>query len=489
MTIGTEIYRKTKEVSPVLLYFTTLPVRKSLTKEKFIDLVLKWNSENPREENKIPGIKWNGESDVIFGDASLSMEIMEYRDIMAVRYEKVAPDGKIWDTDYILNTGESKVSVQLNRSYSADALASDQAYSTPHFLTYLINGNYIIDDNDIPVQRTPHYIKEEDAGLLSRVVRSELKYKLPVVYISRTAENKIPVDAGFLASKLKGIAHVFVQDDISSGSSFKEACGAANEYLGAVGIYYPNPAFPRKRIMYRKGNDYADKMFETIVNQVSRYAVSKVIPPIYTYSGIRRALLKDSLEAQKKERIAAENDSRKAKEEMELFCNSFDDDILKYEKRIAELTNEIDRLQAENQGYRSKLSVIGEAPVIKTGSENDLYPGEIKEIVLSVLEDELRKTREGTRRYDVLSDLIENNDYRRTVAFRRKEIASLLTGYKNMTGSIRSGLKDLGLDIREGNHYILTYYGDDRYSTCLAKTPSDSRGNKNEISEIITEMF
>ena len=58
-----------------------------------------------------------------------------------------------------------------------------------------------------------------------------------------------------------------------------------------------------------------------------------------------------------------------------------------------------------------------------------------------------------------------------------------------MSGNLRNGLKDLGFEIREGNHYVLTYYSDDRYLTTLAKTPSDVRGNKNEIAEIIIEMF
>ena len=475
----------------MLLYSATLPVRRSLTKEKFIDLILTWNKENTHEENRIPDMVWNGESEIRFGNDSLWLEILEYKNknIIAVRYEKVASDGKIWDTDYILNLADLKVSVHLNRSYSSDALASDQAYSTPHFLTYLINGNFVIDDGNIPVLRTPHFIGEADAPVLAKIVKNEVRYKLPVVYISRTPENEIPVDAEFLASRLKGIAHVFVQDDFSSGSVLKEACDSKNEYFGAIGIYYPNPAFPHRRFIYRKGKDFAGKTFESIVSQVSRYAISKETPALYTYMGIKNALLKDRLDAQREERIAAENDSQKAREEMELFCSSFDDDISRYEQRIAELSKEVDRLQAENEGYRAKLSVIGEAPVIRFGNEKDLYPEEIKEIILSILEDEYKNIKDGTRRHDLIIDLLENNDYKRTVDGRKKELARVLNNYKGMNGTVRSGLHDLGFEIREGNHYVLTYYSDDRYYTCLAKTPSDGRGTKNEISSIINDMF
>ena len=89
----------------------------------------------------------------------------------------------------------------------------------------------------------------------------------------------------------------------------------------------------------------------------------------------------------------------------------------------------------------------------------------------------------------MISDLLENNNYKRIVDERKREITRLLTGYKGMNGNLRSGLKDLGFEIREGNHYVLTYYCDERYNTCLAKTPSDVRGTKNEISSIISDMF
>ena len=59
-----------------------------------------------------------------------------------------------------------------------------------------------------------------------------------------------------------------------------------------------------------------------------------------------------------------------------------------------------------------------------------------------------------------------------------------------MTGRIRQSLKELGFEItEEGKHYKVTYYGDSRYQTTYAKTPSDGRSGKNCAQETINMAF
>ena len=59
-----------------------------------------------------------------------------------------------------------------------------------------------------------------------------------------------------------------------------------------------------------------------------------------------------------------------------------------------------------------------------------------------------------------------------------------------MSSSMRRTLQDMGFVItEEGKHYKLTYYGDGRYMTTLAKTPSDNRTGMNTALEMIKDMF
>ena len=141
----------------------------------------------------------NGSYSGKFVDEKLSLEFVDdpERDLMAVRHEKVTADSVIWDTDYVVNFGEKKISIRLDRTYSEDALVMDGAFSTPHFITLLIEGGYLAADQDLPVLRTPMPFAGDMETLGG-------KYRLPVVYVTKTSDGQDAIDTSWLASKLKG---------------------------------------------------------------------------------------------------------------------------------------------------------------------------------------------------------------------------------------------------------------------------------------------
>ena len=75
--------------------------------------------------------------------------------ILNINDEKVTADAVVWDTDYVVNFDEKKISIRLDRTYSEDALVMNGAFSTPHFITLLIEGGYLANDQNLPVLRTP----------------------------------------------------------------------------------------------------------------------------------------------------------------------------------------------------------------------------------------------------------------------------------------------------------------------------------------------
>jgi ribonuclease BN (tRNA processing enzyme) len=55
---------------------------------------------------------------------------------------------------------------------------------------------------------------------------------------------------------------------------------------------------------------------------------------------------------------------------------------------------------------------------------------------------------------------------------------------------MKQRLQELGFEITEdGKHYKLTYYGDNRYFTSVAKTPSDNRTGNNTAGNICRDMM
>lgn len=77
---------------------------------------------------------------VRYGDDQHWLEIEEYRNgnTVAIRDQKVEENGRIWNSDYVMNFAAGKMHIQLDRSFTGDANDLDQEFSTPHFLTLLI---------------------------------------------------------------------------------------------------------------------------------------------------------------------------------------------------------------------------------------------------------------------------------------------------------------------------------------------------------------
>ncbi len=150
-----------------------------------------------------------------------------------------------------MNFNEMKMSVRLERSFFADALTVNPKFSTPHFITILSNAGYLKDDGDIPTTRLPIFVDENNLDILAEVIKGTRRYRLPVVYVSKKLDNSDPVDVKWLATKLKGVAHVLVQKGNWMNYRIRQACDSRNEYYGAVGVYFPNPEVQHRKFFYR----------------------------------------------------------------------------------------------------------------------------------------------------------------------------------------------------------------------------------------------
>ena len=501
----------------MLLFSAMLDINERLTKDKFINLVIEWNQNSPYPENVIPGITWNGEHNIRFGNEDLWMAVEEYRNrnIIAVRYEKKEKDGAVWDTDFVMNFTEKRMAVRLDRSYTEDALNADPRFSTPHFITLLIENGYLKDDCGLKVKKDAHLITEDNVSLLADVINGKSRYRLPVVYVSRTRENTDPFSLSYLGSRLKGAAHIMAESDRSADPLIRRECHGGNEYLGAVGIYYPTRAMEHRRYLFRDTEGYDNVLLNKVVRDVILFSNSQRIDPLYTWQGVNNALLKDRLSSQREERARAEEAQKKAEEAEALLRSSldekernirekafseakaeafdilqnFDNENLKLQKQIEDLTKANEALQAENQGLKTKLDSMSALPLLTMGDEPDLYPGEIKDLILMTLSETVRNLQDG-RRKDVFKDIIANNDYQKLSLKKKEDIKRVLKTYSGMDAKTRSVLEHAGFNIStEGGHPKLVYYGDERYMTTLSSTPSEGRGGKNNASELCNTIF
>lgn len=489
----------------MLLFSTILDIDNSLSKDAFIQLVIKWNKETPHAENVIPGIAWSGERTVRYGTDDLFLEFMEYRNknIIAARYSKSQDDGVVWTTAYIMNFSEWKMCIQLYRSFHSEAMTVEERFSTPHFISLLAEGGYLKNDGELRTLSRPYFVQESDIGLLSRIIGGERNFRLPVVFVSKCQDNSDSVDVSLLASRLKGVAHVLVQGHVRYNFRIRTACNSQNEFFGAIGVYYPTPGMPRQRFFYRALQGSDEILLEKVVRAVINYSNSQIVDPLYTWQGVHNALLLDrwnsrgedlvQLRREKREAENAQEKAEKALDEAQKLSNDIYDKAVQtideIKKQLKELTHENERLTAENNGLRTKLSGIEMLPLLVFGEEDELFPGEIKDLVLAVL-DKYAHDHPDCRRAHVFSDLVSKNKYLRINAKKEADLKSKLKGYSHMTGAMRQFLEGLGFTITEdGKHYKLTYYHDPRYAVAFPKSGSDWRGGLNQVSELANKMF
>ena len=503
----------------MLLFSTVLSINNYMTKDDFVKLVIQWNNTNPRVQNVIPGVVWTGERNFRYGDDELWLEVREYRkrNIIAVRYQKIQEKGIIWDTDYVMDFDSGRMSIRLERSYTQDAPFADPDFSTPHFISLLIEHRYIKDDKDLPVLRAPDIIAADRLELLAGIINGDLHYDLPVVFVSKTfAWGSDPVNVELMAGRLKGVAHVLVLENAEMGAELRELTDSRNEFNGAVGVYFPNPNMANKWYLYRRDSGFDDNLMEQVIRTVIRYCSTQTVDTLLTWHGVMNAMLVDDLELQRgawqaaeaarknaeseteklresfdaEEKRIHEEAAKLAKEEADDLLDSFDEDMQRLQKQIEDLTNTNEVLAFENQVLKNRLDSADAEPVIYMGDEYALYSGEVKDMILSVLSDALPGIEQGTRRYDVIKDIIDSNDYQELSRGKAEELKRILNGYDRMTSRVRQQLMDLGFEITDdGKHYKVIYYGDRRYNSALSKTPSDVRTGKNSAQELIKKVF
>ena len=469
----------------MILYSTLLPITPALTPQVFIDLVLEWNRSDTHEENRIPDLAWNGEDNIRFGNDSVWLEIATLRpqSIVGVRYEKKDHKGTIWDTDYVADFAHHCLVIQLDRTYTEEALRESLAFSTPHFITLLMEKGYLALDGELPITREPLVMDPSNLPLLQRAIRHQDSHHLPLVYLSKTPEGETAVELPWLGSKLKGAAHLLAAGPELTDDQLQQA--GFIEQNGAVGIYFPRT---HRTIVYQPSEGARDALLEKVAQTVLDYGNMEEIPQRVTWFGVKQALLDQQLQEQAEKRKQVELSSR---QELQDFITAFDDEQENLKKQNQDLLRQNHSLEQEIRGLRAKLENRGRQPVLYLGEEREYFSGEIREMLLDAVEQALEKNcQKGTRRYDVLADILAHNPYAHIREQRDQTLKQLFKGYRTLTPAIKAGLKELGITITgDGKHYRLTYYGDERYKDTMSKTGSDSREGLNKVKQILNKMM
>ena len=156
-----------------------------------------------------------------------------------------------------------------------------------------------------------------------------------------------------------------------------------------------------------------------------------------------------------------------------------------------ELSRQIDFLKKQLDAKQRIIDAQKEIPVLHRGKEKPKYEGEIKAFVKDVLETSIEHISKDTRRYDVISDLIDSNFTEKDVTLEDKleHVASATKGYRT-SSDLKKDLEEAGLVITGGGkHPKIQFKSDERYMLTCASTTSDVRAGDNLYAQIKKKFF
>ena len=465
----------------MITYSAQFPVAENLDKKTFVNLVIDWNQGS--KYDKFNQLEWDEETfstEWVDGEKCLSIEELEHRAIVASQFKKEDEHG-LWKTDFILNCDKKYITVRVALETTDFTTDFYPIYYPPFFVKKLIYRGYAGIDNDLPVKQEA-YSLDDYGSVLQSLSEGKAEYSMPIVFVSKKEDGNFPVKLSQLAFELQGVAHVLYEGDNALLLDYKDYFGCESRN-GMIFVIYPNQNMKRNVInLLGTSNDNPDYIISRVKSCVYNYENQVMRKDLDTWSGLKN----EKLHVQNYSLLS---DQKALEEENEDLMNVFEEQISKTEFLNKELSNDVQRLMLENQTLRMRLASKDQKPLLYMGEEIEFYEGEIREIILEILDDNKRNLKPGTRRAHVVNDIIENNDYKQLQAKRREQIKVALKGYKTLNGSLRNLLESLGFVITDdGKHYKWTYFGDHRYVTTAAKTSSDNRAGMN-LASIIDNLM
>lgn len=332
-------------------------------------------------------------------------------------------------------------------------------------------------DGEFKISDKPTVFSTSEIDLAAKCIRGETPTYMPVIYVSAPFNGPYIVDPNILAASLVGIAHVVVEPNRDFSRELMALTHRKNAYGGTIALYWPQGG--RKRSFFASNGQSSNVIEQEIFDELRLSLTNRRPMARCTVTAIKELKSRRLINSLKDE----------GSKEIQNYVDLYEDELTSKNARIEAAELEISRLQAEVRRYAIQ-DRGGEGITLDTGEENDLYEGEILDVVIEALESEISRVMANSRRQHVLQALIDNNAMGEERVNNREKIKSVLRGYQSMDTKTKRDLEEIGFSITEdGKHFRLEYKNDPRYNFTLSKSGSDHRAGLNAAGDISRMLF
>lgn len=416
-----------------------------------------------------------------------------------------------------LNVTERNIYVRYETTNHSLLLedGNQELFGIPNLIEWLIHSEYICKDRQLEITDQITKVTENNVDDVTDIFNTDTLYSLPAVLIPYGVIEKFSEkDLQLLGKYTAGYAHVYYPENEHVERVIEEVCDlSVSDETRAVALVEMQGEVHSFSISAIDLSDLVSGIIQ--LNNVS-FAERPMKDRLLYSSALS---FQEELNKTKAQLVMAnslirsltEKRNKDASSEDPLLLMSFELEHVKKELEKEKIRTE--KLETENEELKDKYqqalrkaesmkntSTAREGrPLLVYGSEQEMYSGEIKSIIL----DSLRKALENTessgdgknnfRRYDVLNSVYSANTDGQTeclVRNKKKQVEDTLYGTDDI-GKIIKGLEKMGFTVENSGsgHYKIRYGNDDRYIFILPATTSDFRSFRNAATTIKKKYF
>lgn len=462
----------------MLVLYTKLFLKDKITESNIDEIILKWVKGSPHFnfdnlEKKLKE-RESDEEGIESREGNQKFYSLHYEnaDVLVHAYKLDNIDNKVlWSTECIFVE-------EKNNKYITISLNCDlQEYNSrlphkhkPYIIRLLIESGYCVDDGNLPVSDRVIVISKDNITDIVDVMTAKSSNFMPLVYVSKDYDS-YAVDVENLAIWLSGIAHIVIEEDKRWSQVLREDTGGRNAHNGFVGIYYPqNQSFE----LFAKRSYSSDKdMAVDISCTVQQALVNYQSMQEYNWNKIIFLRTKDKWKEEGKQKEA----------ELDEFVNLF-------QPLNDELEERVRGLNAQLEIYKNMIKNSKESgSLLEGGKEEEFYVGEKKDFLLTILNCIKEKINKDTRSYELLSSVLDANDYCNHGKQLLGELKKILYKGGKVNKATKADLNSIGFDvIEEKGHPKLIFHNNQKYKFPISGTPGSSRDGKNLYSEICEKL-
>lgn len=313
--------------------------------------------------------------------------------------------------------------------------------------------NHLIKDKEISLSNQPIKICHENKQQVIQWLDGGTQ--LPILYIRY---EKI-VDPFYLAQQLRGIAYVFYEDNQEVGHWMAKHCQKILTNNRVI-IYYLNGDYKTYRFAKKESQD---QLQQRILHQLTLYLKQRQYGNAYSFRYLEKNYL-DNL------RQFAQDYEKQTIDQLGEEIDKLEEEKEKYCALISGLESELNVLQMQNEILEEELSFQDNYTLLDKGDIPEYYQAEQKDILLDMLEDDVKKNHVEKEDLCLLKDILNQNpkDGTRDM-YLEKILRTLISSYDF------NKLKKYGIFMKgdKSKHYLVMFFDNSRYQSTLASTPSD----------------